>query len=224
MDHVININITNYCQSKCVACPRTNTDLGSVHPWLNISHAPLENVKLAIRNLCSLRTMHNKLIIKLCGDYGDPMMHPDIENIIYFAHLQPEVTNILVATNGGLRNKKFYRLLGAKYKKLSITFGIDGTTSEMNSKYRDGVNFEKAWDNMMGFHELSTHGKCAWQYLVFSWNIEDIENAFIKAAELNLPLDVHRGNGTFGDVPEEEEEMVDNMISNLYEKYFGVTR
>lgn len=223
MDYIININITNYCQSKCVACPRTNTDTLEAHSWLDIKHANLEDVKKMINNICKLRKLGNTLSLKLCGDYGDPMMHPDIEHIIYYANLQPEIGHINVATNGGLRTNKFYEVMGLKYKKLNIVFGIDGTTAELNHKYREGVNFEKAWTNMMSFYENAQRGKCTWQFLVFQWNIDDIENAFKIASDLQMPLDVHRGNGTFGDVPVEMIDDVDDKIDNFYRQYLGRT-
>ena len=223
MDYIININITNYCQSKCVACPRTNTDTLEAHSWLDIKHANLEDVKKMINNICKLRKLGNTLSLKLCGDYGDPMMHPDIEHIIYYANLQPEIGHINVATNGGLRTNKFYEVMGLKYKKLNIVFGIDGTTAELNHKYREGVNFEKAWSNMMSFYENAQRGKCTWQFLVFQWNIDDIENAFKIASDLQMPLDVHRGNGTFGDVPVEMIDDVDDKIDNFYRQYLGRT-
>lgn len=176
-----------------------------------------------INNICKLRKLGNTLTLKLCGDYGDPMMHPDIEHIIYYANLQPEIGHINVATNGGLRTNKFYQVLGLKYKKLNIVFGIDGTTAEINHKYREGVNFEKAWSNMMSFYENAGRGKCTWQFLVFQWNIDDIENAFKIASELEMPLDVHRGNGTFGDVPIEIMDDIDDKIDNFYRQYLGRT-
>lgn len=224
MNHIININLTNYCQSKCVACPRTNTDTLSAHSWLPIKHTDIQDVRKVIKNICRLATGKNKVHLKLCGDYGDPMMHPDIEYIIYEAHLHPEITKISIATNGGLRNEKFYKSIALKYNKLRITFGIDGTTDEMNQKYREGVNFNKAWNNMLTFYEYSKSDKCEWQYLVFQWNVDDMENAFRIAKETGVPLDVHRGNGTFADIPENLVSEIDQKIEKLYDNYMGDNR
>lgn len=225
---IVNLNITTFCQSKCEACPRTNRLTGEKIDWLPLSHIPLEDIKLMINNMCSVKKQNNHLTLKLCGDYGDPMMHPDIEHIIYYAELQIEIDSITISTNGGIRNKSFYEKIAKSYGKTNMTFGIDGIDAETNDKYRKDVNFKRAWENMVTYHEETMKfgdgtepSRAVWQFLIFKWNKDQIEDAYNIANSLGIEIDAHLGNGTTGDIELESEiRSIDNRIDDLERKYY----
>ena len=86
------ISLTTYCQASCPLCGRTDPITLKKVDWLPLKHFPFEKLK---KTVLDIRKANPRLeIINLCGDYGDPMMHPDIENIIEF--LTEYQTSVLI--------------------------------------------------------------------------------------------------------------------------------
>ena len=55
---------------------------------------------------------------------------------------------------------------------LHIQWAIDGATHDVNWKYREGVDFNKAFENMKSYTEAGGRGN--WWYLIFDWNWHQI--------------------------------------------------
>tara|TARA_B110001454_G_scaffold109957_1_gene103262 strand:+ start:1887 stop:2528 length:642 start_codon:yes stop_codon:yes gene_type:complete len=160
--------LTSYCQSRCRTCPRTNGNTGEVESWLTIRHVPFDKWK---KNTVSLSKNMEIEYIKFCGQTGDPMMHPDITKFI--DHAFTITNNVMINTNAGLRSTDWYETMGNKYgNKLTIVFSIDGIDHDTNWKYREGVDFNKAWDNMVA--NAKTSCKTQWDFLIFEWNWQQI--------------------------------------------------
>jgi MoaA/NifB/PqqE/SkfB family radical SAM enzyme len=158
--------LTSYCQSRCKTCPRTNRETGEPEDWLVIRHVPFDKFK---KN--TLGFTKEIEFIKFCGATGDPMMHPEITKFV--DHALTLTDNVRISTNGGIRNEKWYTDMGNKYgNKLQIVFAIDGIDHETNWKYREGVDFKKAWNNMVAY--CNSSGRVQWDFLVFEWNYHQI--------------------------------------------------
>ena len=56
--------------------------------------------------------------IKLCGVLGDPIVNPELEDILDYLLYQKQVKNIEISTNGGIRTKKFWTNM-AELSKIS---------------------------------------------------------------------------------------------------------
>ena len=84
--------------------------------------------------------------IKLCGVLGDPIVNPELEDILDYLLYQKQVKNIEISTNGGIRTKKFWINMAelSKFSKgrMEVHWAIDGVT--MNN-YRENVNLEKVY-------------------------------------------------------------------------------
>lgn len=161
--HKIEFGITNYCNAKCPLCTHTHMhETGT----LKLQHADFS----VFENVVNQFTNHR--IIVLCGDYGDPMMHPQIQDYIDYGTSNGHT--IIIHTNGGLRTTKFYEH-NAKNKNLELVFGIDGTSQESNQKYRVNVDYNKAMSNMLCF--AKNGGKTQWDYLLFTYNIDEMSKA-----------------------------------------------
>jgi MoaA/NifB/PqqE/SkfB family radical SAM enzyme len=170
--------LTSYCQSRCRTCPRTNNATGEPEDWLTIRHVPFAKFK---KNTLGF----NREIeyIKFCGQTGDPMMHPDITKFI--DHAFTMTNNVSVNTNGALRSSNWYTKIGNKYgKDLRIVFGIDGIDHDTNWKYREGVNFDKAWENMVAY--CNSLGYVQWDFLIFEWNYHQIPLVAQLAKQINV--------------------------------------
>jgi len=184
--HKVEMEITTYCNARCRRCPRTNPDTGEPVDWLVQEHMSLETFKMIFS---SEYNVSNKVrYVKLCGQYGDPMMNPHINEMMeYVLADEDKDVSMIISTNGGLRNANWYATIAKKYSgRLSIIFGIDGLDHDTNWKYREGVVFDKAYANMRAFND--NDGETRWQFILFEWNIHQIEEAYLHAGELDIEM------------------------------------
>ena len=130
--------------------------------------------------------LQNCSMIEFCGEMGDPMMHPQIEQFIDRT-LQTAET-LIIHTNGGLRQPKWYAYIAKKYagRNLLIKWGIDGCDHDTNWKYRKGVNWQRAMDNMISWTQSGGDGK--WAFLLFDWNWHQIPQAKSMANDIGCDL------------------------------------
>ena len=101
MDYSLELNITNYCQAKCRTCRRTVTETGETVPWLVLKHMSDIELDSIVEKTNGLNMTYD-----LCGEYGDPMMHPKIQDYI---DKLTAIGYVSINTNGGLRSSEFYR-------------------------------------------------------------------------------------------------------------------
>jgi len=175
----VEMEITTYCNARCRYCPRTDKITGGPQSWLVQEHMSLETFKL----IFDPQTEKIRQL-KFCGQFGDPMMNPSVGKILDHA-LRYDKMNILINTNGGLRNVEWYKTFAQRYgQRLQIHFGIDGLDHDTNWKYREGVIFDKAYNNMLSFHQNG--GDTTWQFILFSWNEHQLEE--VRARGLSLGL------------------------------------
>ena len=181
MKHSFDFALTTYCQAKCRSCARTNEDTGEKESWLELKHMDLNVFEKRLANLKNVELDD----IEFCGEFGDPMMHPQVDNFIETAlNYAPEVT---ISTNGGLRTPDWYESIAKKYKqRLKIDFAIDGATHDVNWLYREGVDFERAINNMKAF--TNNGGYAKWLYIIFDWNWQQVTLAKQMADDMNIKI------------------------------------
>lgn len=189
MNTVIDIEITNYCQARCAVCPRTdvsNPANPTPHSWLQLAHTPLASI---LKRIDSITEYYPEpVVFKFCGEWGDPLMHPDLLEMVQHVHTQGGRS--VVNTNAGMRNAEWWDSLRAT--QCDVVFGIDGTTPEISALYRVGVNGDAALANMHRW--FANGGLGQWQYLAFAHNVEDWIPAIDTAHTHSIPLRFIRGN------------------------------
>lgn len=195
--HAFDFAITSFCQAKCRSCVRTNPRTGDTVHWLTPEHMKIEVFDKILNN--STTVVKNLDHIRFCGELGDPLMHPEIDQFIDSAL---EYTDKLVInTNGGLRQPRWYSHIADKYqKKIFIEWGIDGTDHDTNWLYREGVDWKRAVDNMTTWFENGGIGK--WHFLIFEWNWQQIPEALEMSKEIGCRIDFklnHREHGKISD-------------------------
>ena len=172
---ILKLDITTHCNAGCPLCTRTDKVTGKKVDFLPLTHVNTND----ILDWVYQASENNMTGIDLVGEWGDPMMHPDIEKIIEYASSQD--MEISIDTNGGIRNTEFWTRMGS-YKKLCVAFGMDGFDHATSSRYRIGVDFNKALANLEAFStESNKHRKgqisnARWQFILFDYNLDHVDN------------------------------------------------
>ena len=168
----IEFELSSHCNSKCPQCPRYDM-LGRVHKDLNVTHLDVNVIKkLPIEKMKNLKT------VSFCGNFGDPLMHPDLNEIISFFQNQ----QIFISTNASLRSKEWWRKLGTN-KNIEVTFCIDGIGSE-HEFYRRNTSYKKIIENAKEF--IQAGGTAGWQFIVFRHNEHQLYEAKKLSEEMGF--------------------------------------
>ena len=206
MNREVEFAITTFCQAKCPSCVRTLLiEQGKLEPY----HISADVYKNVANNLVGVD------LVSLCGEAGDPLMHPEID-VIIDCFLEKDI-DVYVHTNAGLRDQSFFR----KYAKKGVNFdfGIDGMDAETNNMYRIGVNFNKAWENMHAYFDelkLQKIKKGNWSYIIFSWNKHTIHDVYNYAKSNKIPVKFKINDRTsHGYVGKEEEIRLAEIINGF---------
>lgn len=169
----IHLELSNHCNSFCPQCPRYD-NFGRLKKEINLNHLTEKNIK----NI-PVGRMKNLKNIVLCGSLGDPLMNPDIDNIINYFQNQ----EIRISTNASLRNEQWWKKL-ALHKNVTVTFCIDGIDAETHSRYRRNTSYEKIMKNAKTF--ISNNGRAEWQFIVFKHNQHQMDRAKELSSQLGF--------------------------------------
>jgi len=171
---IFNFETTKFCNAKCPVCFRTrNLELLKRIKSNHLSIADFQDFILNNYDYIKRLSNSEKLItiIKFCGELGDPMMHPNLDDLI---HISNDVFDrVEIFTNGGLRSNKWVSKMLMQYNKLEFTFGIDGLSEPINNLYRVNVNTKLALSNMYTSSKIK---KTRWDYNIFTHNYHEIKD------------------------------------------------
>ena len=205
----IDFAITTYCQARCRSCQRTNPDTGEHNDWLTPTHMSYT----VFDNLLN-KIPHNLYAAQFCGELGDPMMHPKVTNFIDRAFEHPNLSHLVINTNGGLRTPDWYTMMGEKYENnLQICFGIDGMSHDSNWKYREGVDWQRAMQNMLAFKQAG--GDTEWHFIIFDWNWQEVEEMYNFSREHDIELVVKYNSRMFGKISDENKVKCDKLLARM---------
>jgi len=121
--------------------------------------------------------------ISLCGNYGDPIYHPDLVGLI--RGLKNQGAAISIVTNGGHRKQSWWQELVQELNSDdSVTFSIDGIPENF-TQYR--INGD--WPTIQDAIEVCVAAPCKtiWSFIPFSYNENNIEQA--KQLSQHLGID-----------------------------------
>jgi len=147
--------------------------LGRVHKELNVTHLDVNVIKkLPMEKMKNLKT------VKFCGNFGDPLMHPDLNEVINFFQNQ----QIAISTNASLRSRQWWSDLGEK-ENVSVTFCIDGI-GKTHELYRRNTSYDKIIKNAKAF--IDAGGTARWQFIVFKHNEHQLNEAKKLSEEMGF--------------------------------------
>lgn len=142
----ISVEPTNRCQLRCPGCPSGRHDLQ--RPGGILEPAVLRSL---------VDQAHKHLILMNLFFQGEPLLHPDLPDMISYAARRKIYT--MVSTNGGLLDADMAkRLTGSQLSHLIIS--IDGMTEEVYQAYRVGGSLEAV---MRGLQHMVSAGNGVWR-------------------------------------------------------------
>jgi MoaA/NifB/PqqE/SkfB family radical SAM enzyme len=177
----IQVELTTYCNSSCIGCARNNHG-GASYSWL-----PLIHIDLSVwAKIVDAIIQYNIPRVYFNGSYGDSIMNP---NLIDMLSMITNSSSISLATNGGVRDSKFWKdlalVLSSTHQSSHVTFAIDGL-KDTNDLYRRGVDWNRLMENVQTF--IDAGGNAKWSYIVFEHNAHQVEEAAKLAKSLGFKI------------------------------------
>tara|TARA_B100000959_G_scaffold48088_1_gene49372 strand:- start:879 stop:1889 length:1011 start_codon:yes stop_codon:yes gene_type:complete len=178
----IQIESTNYCNARCSACHREEILLGQQQP--NI--LGINNNYISFEQFVSWFDKDDFSSVDLfdfSGNIDEPTTNPDLLDILKWLFKADNFSKnmqVNIATNGGTRNKDFWKKLAnisadnkfttkdyRGYNRLHVIFGIDGL-EDTNHIYRKNVKWKKLQKNFRIY--IAEGGRASWQFIYFDHN------------------------------------------------------
>jgi len=199
------IEVTNMCTLECSGCARTRF----IEQWPNF----WKNYNLDYKDLDNFLDINIKNIkFSLCGNYGDPIYHPNLYNIIDV--LKSRGGNINITTNGSYRKQSWWKkILSLLDSNDSIVFSIDGIPENFTD-YRKNAD----WKSIeLAIKEcVKSNVTTFWSYIIFSFNENNIEQAKMLANKYGIDKFVLNYSDRFD---EKTKHLMPSNSSNLGSRY-----
>lgn len=195
----VQVGNTTKCNLMCSGCNRV--DISGTKLNQNL---PLEDMSLStFKRLFTTSFTSHLSFVEFCPTDGDPVASSSLlDSLSHLSQLNSEL-EIIIHTNGSLRNPKYWNKLATILKLFSsheIRFSIDGI-GETNAYYRRDSNFTKIIDNASAF--INAGGNAIWQFIEFQHNRHQKQLAKLKAEELGFNDIKFRKNRSRELTPEE---------------------
>jgi len=160
------IELTNICTLKCPGCPRTQ--------FINMFSQHWKNHSIDVNSLMQFLDIDlNNKFLYICGNYGDPIYHPDFHNII--SQFKSRGAILEIVTNGSYKTKQWWeQTVGILTEQDTVTFSVDGLPENFTT-YR--INAD--WKSIEVGMKVVAQSKCKsrWSYIPFNYNENNIEQA-----------------------------------------------
>ncbi len=168
----VHIELSDICNAMCSMCGRQYIEKGKLKtvPTFNKNQLTLENFKDIFDKEFFSNFHLNR--VNFCGNISDPLASVHFLDIIKY--IKPYVSRIDIATNGSLKNPKYFSSLAQTLQgvKHRVTFGIDGL-EDTHSYYRINTDYNKIIANAKQF--IDDGGYARWQFIIFKHNKHQIE-------------------------------------------------
>ena len=182
LDQIAQLQVepTTYCNAKCPQCPRFQWKTGNLREDLTLMHWDVDTI---FPNM-QLDEMVNLEYVLIEGDKGDPLMHPQIYEIVMFFLNAPSNPVVRLVTNGSIRTPDWWSKLGQSANdRLEVMFSIDGL-EDTNHLYRVGVDYTQVINNASAF--INSGGNAMWKCIVFKHNETQLNDIKKTAKDLGF--------------------------------------
>ena len=174
------IDITNVCNLQCPYCPtgrRQNS--GRIQRIIDI-----DLLRIFLDNIGKY------LIIADLFNWGEPLLHPQIANIVRIFHERRIFHHI--STNLNIPNKQVLEKICDAGLDL-LTVSISGITQEIYERYHKAGDVNLVFDNVRHIINYKkrlkyTNPTIVFKYLVFKHNLHQIDQARTLAREMGVDI------------------------------------
>ena len=168
------VEITNRCNIKCPQCARTILIKQYPTLWKDRDLSLDDFVKFINPIVDKINTVQFK------GANGDPIFHPKF--IEWIAWCKENNKHVKIHTNGQAGKNLWNKLVSLLDNNDKVILGIDGLPNNF-MEYRIG----STWNRIVTCVDILKN-KCflEWQYIVFSFNYDNIEEAKVLAKEMEF--------------------------------------
>ncbi len=169
---------TNACQLACPLCP---TGLGMIDR--RTGHASLD----LFRRL--MDQVGDYVFLVDFYNWGDPLLNPRLNEFIAIAHSHNVISTISSNLSFRLTDQRIHQLLTSGVSEIIIS--LDGASAATHERYRRKSDFDLICANMRRLAEarraLGQSGPLlTWQYVVFSFNEHEIDQARTMATTIGI--------------------------------------
>lgn len=170
----VHFELSSRCNAACQLCPRHTVTENEYHKSQRLKESDLS--LHIIKDLIRHPRLKNCKTWLLCGNLGEPMMHPDVVEIVNALFGENPLSWVTMHTNGGIGNTDMWRALGETLRapRSKVIFSIDGL-ADTNHIYRRNVLWDTVMRNASAF--ISAGGTAIWKYIDFAYNHEQISDA-----------------------------------------------
>jgi MoaA/NifB/PqqE/SkfB family radical SAM enzyme len=175
---VLYLEATAICNLRCPMCPTT----------IGLPRDQYRTDKFDFGLLPKIEQVLPYVVRCFLSGGGEPLLHPKFFEIV--ALLKKHSIEVHFNSNATLMNKKISGQL-IEYQFNTISFSIDGATSETYKKIRVGADLEKVIENIKGLVRAKKETKSALPYLnmqltLMKENMGEIEKIVELAASLQV--------------------------------------
>ena len=168
----LNLDLSHRCPLQCPYCARQRKFLDK--------DIPVPGEDLSYENFIKITKFAKG--IHFCGQLSDPIHHPNFIEFLKICYEKNIDTSVAVASSH--KSKDWFIKAFEANKNAHWIFGIDGLPQD-SSIHRINQDGEKLFDIMAESTKYLNH-KSLWQYILFRYNENDVEQAISLAKEHNV--------------------------------------
>ena len=221
-ENVVNnfqVDLSSHCNARCGGCVR-NADGNETRPEVTLSHFDVDTWKRLVT-----QDTHGWYIVELTlnGNWGDPMMHPQVvEMLKTYSQYHPE-TELYIHTNGSLRTTKFWAELAKVCKRFSnhqVFFAVDGM-ADTHHIYRRKTDWQKLINNSIAFNQAG--GRSCYTMTLFEHNkhqVKEVESLAEQNGCSSFQLRHSHGDDLYVETDDSSYRVYANYETDRYETMF----
>jgi MoaA/NifB/PqqE/SkfB family radical SAM enzyme len=170
------IDTSNLCSLQCSKCMRE---------YLKQNKRKVPGDNLTVERFKKLIKFFNEAIV-FSGQISDPIMNPDLPTFLKILHEENIISGVHTAAS--YRNLDWYEIAYNNNLKTRWVFGLDGLPNESHI-YRKKQDGHKIFEAMkLG---ASKGMQIVWQYIVFKYNENHIEESRQLAEDNNITFELN---------------------------------
>lgn len=177
--HHVTCDIATTCTLGCFACRRQSYRVQGIPLTGNGRNMPLGDYEKLAKYFETS---------SFCGQISDPIFHPDLPGILSIGERFGSPISIHTAATTKKRGLDWYKECFSQGQSSTWIFGLDGLPeeSEMHRINQDG---EFLWEVMKLASSMDI--SVIWQYIVFRYNQDHINEAKMMAEDHNIALQLN---------------------------------